>query len=59
LRRLEVLTLNKFGTITNDEPYELYGTYINRKFTKTNKIIVKDRKQQEKTLEELERELGL
>jgi len=51
--------LNKFGTITNDEPYELYGTYINRKFTKTNKIIVKDRKQQEKTLEELERELGL
>jgi len=45
-------------TIANDEPDELYGTYINRKFTKTNKIIVKGRKQQEKTEEELEAELG-
>jgi len=48
-------------TIANDEPGELYGTYKNGKFTKINndKIIVKGRKQQEKTEEELETELGL
>ena len=46
-------------TIANDEPDELYGKYVNSKFTKFNndKIIVKGRKQ--KTDEELEAELGM
>lgn len=48
-------------TIVNDEPDELYGKYANGKFTKFNndKIIVKGRKQKEKTDEELEAELDL
>lgn len=48
-------------TITNDEPDELYGKYADGKFSKFNndKIIVKGRKQKEKTDEELEAELDL
>jgi type I restriction-modification system DNA methylase subunit len=47
-------------TIMNNEPDELYGEYINGKFSKINneKIII-DGKQKVKTIEELEAELGL
>jgi type I restriction-modification system DNA methylase subunit len=47
-------------TIMNNEPDELYGKYVNGKFSKINneKIII-DGKQKVKTIEELEAELGL
>jgi type I restriction-modification system DNA methylase subunit len=49
-------------TIADDKPDELYGTYKNGKFKlipKNDKIIVKGRNQEEKTLEELEAELEM
>lgn len=45
-------------TIINNKPSKLYGKFINNKFIKSNEKIIIKGKKQEKTLEELESELG-